>query len=85
MSVIKQSEIPPQPISINGQPPQSMSQKLWTHKIVTDKDMAEFHDEMTKGRDIMVQIDAGEGSYVMLRQFVPSKIALGGAAKDIDR
>lgn len=68
----------PLAVSMNGMPPQAMRQKLVTHKISSDEDMTDFHKEMAKGRDIVVQVEGKDCIYIMTRELIPSKIALGG-------
>lgn len=77
--ILKESQTDPQVVSVNGSLPQNMYQKLVTHKITDDEDMMDLHAEMTNGRDIILNVRGKEATYIMTREFVPSKIALPGA------
>lgn len=63
-------------VSINGAPPQAVRQRFVTHKIRNDKDMIELHDEIAEGRDVLLAMDAPMCTYVMVRELIPSKLAL---------
>jgi hypothetical protein len=64
-------------VSIAGRPPQAMRQRLVTHKICEDKDIVELTKEMAKGRDIIINAPGTDCTYIMVREWIPSKIALG--------
>ena len=73
-----------QMVSLNNQPPQAMKQKLTGFKLTDDDDIVEFMDDMIQGRDIIYSSPIGaklgeseqQGSFVVVREFIPSKIAL---------
>lgn len=73
---IAEATTEPSTIQIQGQPPQTVRQKLTTFKISNKEDMAGLTDELAKGRDIILQTQAGDTSFVILRELVPVKIAL---------
>lgn len=64
----------PQQLTQPGQAPKMVKQKLETFKIAGDKDMIEFCEEMAKGRDIVLQVEGKDCSYMMIREFLPVKI-----------
>lgn len=75
---MKEFTSPPFMASINGSPPQSVKQRFETYKIRNDKEMLEFAEAMHKGRDIICQIEGQGCTYIMVRELVPSKIAVAG-------
>lgn len=67
--------------SLNGQPPQTVKQHLVTYMLGSEKDIEEFQAEMVKGRDVVLQFESGGNTYVILRDFIPSKIAMSNPGK----
>lgn len=78
MSILKEEIGEQMMVSAGGRPPAPMKQKLVTHKIRNDKDMVDFQAEMIKGRDIVLSVTVGDATYVMVREFIPMKLAVPG-------
>jgi len=66
----------PANISIGGQPPKTMRQKLTSYKLAKDEDIKELTKIMAEGRDILLLAPTPECTYVMVRELIEVKVAL---------
>ena len=73
--MIKETTGDPFNIMIQGVP-KTMRQKIETHKLTSQKEVEEFHEIMAEGRDMIAVIPLKGTTYVMVRELVPSKVAL---------
>lgn len=83
--IIHQTKVDPIVVAMPGQPPRTVRQELTTFKIHDDESMKAFHDEMTKGRDLLVQVNVGDGAYIMVREMVDVELPPNAKPRVVSR
>lgn len=84
--IVKQSETKPTEAKLPNGQKQTVKLEFTTYSITDDEDMAELHERMVEGIEMLSQIQVGDRTYITVRKIVPLKFQLhGGSLKNIPK